>query len=92
MRAMRTPARALTVVATFVITFVAGSMSAHADAPISPDWPKPEPASTLDHILLFGGATLGLIVVISLFALLTARTNYVPPAPSTDVEKADTHH
>ena len=89
---MTTPVRALAAVATFVITFVAGSMSAHAAAPASPDWPAAEPTSTLDLLLLFGGGTVGLFVVIALFGLLTARTNYVPPAPSTDVEKADSAH
>jgi len=89
---MTTPARALAVVATFVITFAAGSAAAFADTPASPDWPAPEHTSTLDTLLLFGGATVGLFVVISLFALLTARNNYVPPPPSTDVERATDSH
>jgi hypothetical protein len=30
-------------------------------------------------------------VGITLFALLTARNNYVPPPPGTDVEVSDQH-
>ena len=85
---MRTPARALAALITFVVTFVAGTAAATAATPASPDWPEPEPTSTLDTLLLFGGSTIGLIVVIGLFGLLTARNNYVPPAPATDVEPA----
>jgi hypothetical protein len=29
--------------------------------------------------------------VITLFALLTARNNYVPPPPSTEVDVSETH-
>ena len=45
----------------------------------------------LENLIFFGGSTLGLIAVISLFALLTARNNYVPPPPGTDVEVSDAH-
>lgn len=93
---MTTPARrrhrALAAVTTFVFTFLAGAATATAATPDSADWPAPEPTSTLDILLLFVGGTVGLFVVIALFGLLTARTNYVPPPPSTEVEKAGGHH
>jgi hypothetical protein len=73
----------------FVVTFIAGSAAAFADEPASPAWPAPPEKSDLDLLILFGGSTLGLFVLVSLFALLTARKNYVPPAPSTDLEKSD---
>jgi len=92
MRPMTTRTRAFAVLSTFVITFLATATAANAATPNSPDWPEPEPSSTLDILLHFGGATLALIVVISLFALLTARNNYTPPPPSQDVEKSDAHH
>lgn len=70
-------------------TFVAlGAASAMAAEPIGPAWPDGEARSGLDTLLLFGGGTIGLFVVISLFGLLTARRNFVPAPPGTDVEKA----
>lgn len=86
---MQTPSRiAVVVVAVAGILFF-GAGSALADAPIT--WEDPEPTSKLDNLVFFGGATVGLIVVISLFALLTARNNYTPPPPSTDIETRVTH-
>ena len=61
-----------------------------ADAPAT--WQDPEPMSKLDALVLFGGSTLGLIVALTLLGLLTARNNYTPPAPSTDVERAPSPH
>jgi hypothetical protein len=84
---MRTPARVLGLALAFVVTFVAGSAAAWADTPASPAWPAPKHDSHLDLLLLFGGSTVGLFVLISLFALLTARRNYVPPAPGNEVVK-----
>ena len=63
--------------------------SATADSPST--WVEAESRSWLENLIFFGGSTVGLIVGISLFALLTARTNYVPPPPGTDVEVSDTH-
>ena len=62
---------------------------AAAEAPAT--WADPEPMSKLDALVLFGGSTLGLIVALTLLGLLTARNNYTPPAPSTDVEKVPSH-
>ena len=50
-----------------------------------------ESRSFLENLIFFGGSTIALIVGISLFALVTARNNYVPPPPGTDVEVADPH-
>ncbi|WP_162891099.1 hypothetical protein [Aeromicrobium sp. A1-2] len=83
---MRTPARVLGLAAAFVATFIASSAAAWADQPASDAWPAGPDRSHLYLLVLFGGGTLGLFVVISLFGLLTARNNYVPPAPGTDVE------
>jgi hypothetical protein len=85
---MRTPARALTLALSFVVVFVTGSAAAFADTPVGPAWPTDEGRSTLGQIVVFGGGTLALFVVIALFGLLTARNNYVPPPPSTELEPA----
>ena len=59
--------------------------------------PTARTAATSDLLILFGGGTVGLFVLISLFALLTARNNYVPPAPGNEIHvRTDTtptqHH
>jgi hypothetical protein len=92
---MRTPARALGLVFAFVLTFFAGSAAAFADEPVNSYWSGGPERSSLDQLLLFGGGTLALIVLITLFALLTARRNYVPPAPGNEIQKATSsaaHH
>ena len=86
MGAMKTPARVLGLVLATVVTFIAGSGAAFADAPTGGAWPEGEGRSALDTIILFGGGTVGLFIVVALFGLLTARNNYVPPAPSTELE------
>ncbi len=94
---MRTPARLLGPAFAFVITFFAGSAAAFADEPTGSAWPDGPHRSHLDLLILFGGGTVGLFVLISLFALLTARKNYVPPAPGNEIHvRTDTtptpHH
>ena len=89
---MRTPARLLSAVFGTVVMFAIGSGAAFADEPASAAWPEGPEKSHLDLLILFGGGTVGLFIVISLFGLLTARNNYVPPAPSTEVEKAGDHN
>lgn len=87
---MTAPARAvavLTITASLVVGLTAPAL---ADSPTT--WAEGEQRSFLDTLILFGGSTVALIVLISLFALLTARNNYVPPPPGTDVELADQHH
>ena len=88
---MKTPARVLGLVLATVVTFIAGSGAAFADAPTGGAWPEGEGRSVLDTIILFGGGTVGLFIVVALFGLLTARNNYVPPAPSTELEPVGDH-
>lgn len=86
----------LGLVLATVVTFAAGSGAAFADAPTGEAWPEGAGRSALDTILLFGGGTVGLFIVVSLLGLLTARHNYVPPSPSTELEttsgNAPAHH
>ncbi len=93
---MKTPARVLGLVVATVVMFAAGTGAALADAPTGAAWPEGEGRSVLDTVLLFGGGTVGLFVLVALFGLLTARNNYVPPSPSTElVTKGDNspaHH
>lgn len=83
--ASTTARRAFTGASMFLLTFVVGATAAVADSPLSDDWPVGDSRSTLDTLLFFGGGTLALILLIALFGLLTARTNYVPPSPSQDL-------
>jgi hypothetical protein len=82
---MKTAARVLGLVLATVVMFVAGSGAAFADAPVGSAWPEAT-KSTLDHVILFGGGTAGLFILVVLLGLLTARRNYVPPSPSTELE------
>jgi hypothetical protein len=84
---MSAPARTVALLTTAVVLLVGLAAPALADSPST--WDDPPTRSTLDTLVLFGGSTLALIAVITLFALLTARNNYVPPPPSTDVEVAE---
>lgn len=89
---MNAPARVaaaavVTVIAT-ALTLATSAASAWADSPATEAWPAAPERSFLDNALLFGGGTIGLFVIVALFGLLTARNNYVPPAPSTDLERA----
>ncbi len=83
--ASTTARRAITGASMFLLTFWVATTAAIADTPLSDDWPVAESRSDLDTLLFFGGGTIGLIVLIALFGLLTARTNYVPPPPSQDL-------
>ncbi len=89
MTAMKASARAVAILTSAAVLLVALSVPALADAPST--WEEGEARSGLENLIFFGGSTVGLIVVITLFALLTARNNYVPPPPSTDVEVSDSH-
>lgn len=87
---MTTPTRVfglLLATATFVAI---GAASAIADEPNSAAWPDGESRSVLDTLILFGGGTVGLFIVISLFGLLTARNNF-KPEPGTELETS-AHH
>jgi hypothetical protein len=93
---MKTPARVLGLVLATVVTFIAGSGAAFADAPTGPAWPENADRSNLDSLILFGGGTVGLFVLVALFGLLMARRNFVPASPSTEVattsDNSPAHH
>lgn len=85
---MSTPARLTASVSLAVVMVLGSAASALADAPVT--WEEEQGRSTLDALLYFGGGTVGLFVLVTLFGLLTARNNYVPPPPSTEI--APTSH
>ena len=89
MLAMKASARVVAILTSSAVLLVAMAGWAVADSPST--WVEGESRSFLENLIFFGGATVGLIVGISLFALLTARNNYVPPPPGTDVEVSDQH-
>ncbi len=86
---MKTPSRVAVVLVAVAGFVFLGAGSALADAPTT--WVDPKPTSTLDMLILFGGGTLGLFILVSLIGLLTARNNYTPPPPKTDVEVHSGH-
>ena len=86
---MKALARTVAILTSAAVLLVAMAGSATADSPST--WVEGESRSLLENLIFFGGSTIGLIVAISLFALVTARNNYVPPPPGTDVEVADPH-
>ncbi len=86
---MKALARTVAILTSATVLLVATAGSALADSPST--WVEGASRSKLENLIFFGGSTVGLIVVISLFALLTARNNYVPPPPGTDVEVSDAH-
>ena len=87
MSPMKAPARIAAVTVTTTLWVLATAAVAAADAPAGGEWPDVERTrGILDWLLYFGGASIGLFVVVGLFGLLTARNNYVPPPPGTDLE------
>ena len=81
-----------TSLSVLLATLVVGLGSpAFADSPNT--WNSGPSRTPLENLVFFGGAVVGLFVLISLFALLISRNNFVPepPEPSTDVE-AHGHH
>ena len=89
MTPMKASARVVAILTSTAVLLVGVAGSATADSPST--WVEGESRSFLENLIFFGGSTVGLIVGITLFALLTARNNYVPPPPGTDVEVSDTH-
>ena len=76
------------LLATVVVTMAS---PAFADGPST--W-NPGPSRTLwQNVVFFGGSVVGLFIIITLFALLTARNNFVPepPEPGDDVEPHGHH-
>lgn len=86
---MTTPVRLFATLATSAAMLIAGAIPTWADTPTT--WADPQGRSVVDTILFFGGWTVGLYIVVALFGLLTARTNYVPPAPPAKTEQP-AHH
>jgi hypothetical protein len=89
MSAMTALRASLSVLFTTVVVGVASP--AFADSPST--W-NPGPSRTpLENLVFFGGAVVGLFVLITLFALLTSRNNFVPepPEPGADLQKHDHH-
>jgi len=76
------------VIASVVVGFAS---PAFADSPNT--WNAGPSRSVLENIVFFGGSVVGLFVVVSLFALLTARNNFVPepPEPGSEVETHGHH-
>ncbi len=87
---MTTPTRVLGLLLATATYVALGAVTAVADEPNSAAWPDGEDRSVLDTLILFGGGTVGLFIVISLFGLLTARNNFVPE-PGTEVELHGDH-
>ena len=75
----------------FATVVVGMGAPAFADSPST--W-NPGPSRTpLENLVFFGGAVVGLFVLITLFSLLISRNNFVPdpPEPGSDVQ-AHGHH
>ena len=79
--------------ASLVLASVVVGIASPAIADSPSTWNAGPSRSILENIVFFGGSVIGLIVVITLFALLTARNNFEPepPEPSSEVD-AHGHH
>jgi hypothetical protein len=64
---------------------------AFADSPKT--WNAGPSRTAFENVVFFGGSVVGLFLLVSLFALLTARNNFVPepPEPGADLQKHDHH-
>lgn len=80
---MQTPARIASAITLTIAVVVFGASGASADEPVG--WADGEQFSSLDVLLIYVGAPIALFVGITVFALVTARKNYVPPPPSKEV-------
>ena len=82
--------RIASVISVLFATVVVGMATpAFADSPST--WNAGPSRTPLENLVFFGGAVVGLIVLITLFALLTSRNNFrpEPPEPGTDLENPD---
>ncbi len=82
---MKAPVRIVTLLAASLVGLLATAGAAVADTPAGGDWVAAPERSTLELLLLFGGGTVASFVLVALFGLLTARNNYEPPEPGTDL-------
>lgn len=80
-------------VSVVIATLVVGGLAspAFADAPVS--WNSGPSRTVLENIVFFGGSVGGLFILVSLFALITSRNNFVPepPEPGSEVAHSDHH-
>lgn len=74
--------------ALLTAAFALGASPAFADAPST--WDSGPSRSLLENVVFFGGWFAVLYVCITLFALVTARNNFVPEPPEPTRE-IDTH-
>ena len=81
---------ALRAAASGVLASVVVGIASPAFADEPSTWDSGPSRSVLQNIEFFGGSVVGLFVLISLFALLTARNNFVPEPPESDSE-VETH-
>jgi hypothetical protein len=89
MSAMTALRASLSVLLATVVVGIAAP--AFADSPQS--WNAGPSRTPLENLVFFGGAVVGLFVLITLFALLISRNNFVPepPEPGADLQKHDHH-
>jgi hypothetical protein len=83
---MSTPARLLAIVTSALAMLVVAPAAALADAPTT--WETEEGLDWLGYSILLVGIPAALFVAIWLFSLATARRNYVPPAPGSEIHVA----
>ena len=84
---------ALRAAASVAIAAVLVGIASPAVADSPSTWNSGPSRSVLENIVFFGGSVIGLFVLVSLFALLTARNNFVPepPEPGSEVESHGHH-
>lgn len=84
---------ALRAAASVVLATVVAGIASPASADSPSTWNSGPSRSVLENIVFFGGSVIGLIVIVTLFALLTARNNFVPepPEPGSEVESHGHH-
>jgi len=87
MSAMTALRASLSVLFTTVV--IAIGAPAFADSPST--WNAGPSRTPLENVVFFGGAVVGLFVLISLFAVLISRNNFRPdpPEPGTDLQNPD---
>ncbi len=85
---MTTPARVFGLLLATVATFAIGASAAMADTPAGQAWPDAHGRGALGELVFFGGFTAGLYILLVLLGLLTARNNFTPAAPGTEIHVA----
>lgn len=70
-----------TLLIAVVSALIVGLTAFPASATEPANWDSGEPMTTLEVLVLFVGAPVGLYIVITIFGYLMARNNYEPPSP-----------